>query len=419
MDRFTFEILCRGRLVNTANIPSLGVLIEKACHFCVMIKCHSSSIATFPNLDECLRGILYNTPIMRPSTTVPETTVHSINDFLATYVAQKRADAAVISPFYADLWAEMERLLMAGGKRLRPRLVMLSYDALGGSEDEAVMPVAAATELLHLAMLIHDDIIDRDTVRYGVKNIAGSYADRYRSLLDDEPEREHFALSAGLLAGDALLSESYRLMATAPFSPQTLLAVQALLSQGVFEVIGGELLDTEQSFRPTGAIDSVTIAEYKTSSYSFVLPLLIGATLAQATPDQVASVREFGQHIGVAFQLRDDIIGVFGDAQVTGKSTIGDLREGKQTYLVEQFRAVASTEQRTQFDALFGRATLDEAQAAVLRTLLVQSGAQARTEQAIAEYEQRARQSLATLALSEQSAEAFDKFIDAVTKRVK
>jgi geranylgeranyl diphosphate synthase type II len=282
-----------------------------------------------------------------------------------------------------------------------------------------MVPIAAALELLHASLLMHDDIIDRDYTRYGVSNVAGGYRHAYEQLLEDEVERTHFANSAALLGGDLLLSGAYQMIAQSALSNEDRMMAQHLLTEAIFQVAGGELLDTESSFREFGAIPAELVAVYKTASYTFVTPLLVGATLAGITGEQKVFLRIFAENLGVAFQLQDDLLGVFGNSNQTGKSTVGDLREGKKTYMVEQFCVLADEQQKEYFFRYFGQETLTVAQADQLRTQLIESGAMQQTEDAIAAYVHRAQQALSELHVSESHRQQFIELIDKAVKRSK
>lgn len=328
-------------------------------------------------------------------------------------------DADKMSVHYAVLWREMRRLVTIGGKRLRPRMVLLAYEAFGGKDTSAIVPVAAATEILHASLLMHDDIIDRDYVRYGVPNVSGGYQTVYKDLVADEAERSHYANSAALMGGDLLLSAAYQLVGQSSLAPAQLAFVYKQLGETIFQVAGGELLDTESALRPVGAIQSELVALHKTASYTFVAPLLTGAALAGISDEQKVFLRIYAENLGVAFQLQDDVLGVFGDSGTTGKSTIGDLREGKRTYMVEQFFAVADKTARQEFEATFGHESLTDEQAERLRTLLIEAGARQRTEEVITLYEQRARQALAELHISEADFAHFNDLTDKAVRRSK
>ena len=342
-----------------------------------------------------------------------------LNTILEDFFARNSQKAISISPYYHDLWAEIARLMSSGGKRLRPKMTILAYQAFGGKDVQAILPIAAAQELLHLGMLIHDDIIDRDYIRYGVDNIAGGYDKMYKDLVSDKTDRLHYAHSSALLAGDLMISGAYQLMTDAKVEATKIIEVQRLFGKGIFEVVGGELIDTESAFREFGEIKSETVALYKTASYTFIVPMLIGAMLADASKADQAYLRLFAENLGIAFQLRDDIIGVFGSEAATGKSTSGDIREGKRTYMVEQLCTLATKEQKVVFDHYFGDNAISSDEVELIRDLLVSTGAKQKTEEAIARYEVKARSALESLTLDPISGDQLEELITIATKREK
>lgn len=300
-----------------------------------------------------------------------------INGHLRQYCEERSSQALEISERYTLFWSTIQSLMLAGGKRLRPYMTLAAYISYNPSgEVSDILPAAVAQELLHSAMLIHDDIIDRDTVRYGVRNITGQYQDIYTPLVADKSERDHLSLSAALLAGDILLSDAHRLLRTVVRPQAYVNQADEILSQSVFEVVGGELLDSEAAILPTGTVQAERIARYKTASYSFISPLTMGAVLAGAPASEITLLTELSRHLGVGYQLRDDLLGVFGDESRTGKSTSSDIREGKRTVIIEQFDRLATPEQKQRFYQLFHRLEASDDEVQEARQLAVASGAQ-------------------------------------------
>lgn len=311
---------------------------------------------------------------------------HVIDVRLEEYCSLRSIAAEQMSPRYGLLWQTLSQLLKAGGKRFRPFMLVTAYKAYSGSETfDAVLPAALAQELIHQAMLVHDDIIDRDIVRYGIKNISGQYNDLYMPLLSDANERAHMTESAALLAGDVLLSDAYQLLSESQIESARLTQATAIFSHSVFEVVGGELLDTENSFLVDEHIPAETIARYKTASYTFISPLTIGAVLGGASTDELQLLKQFSEYVGLGYQLRDDLLGVFGDITITGKSTSGDIAEGKTTYLIEQFEQLAQSEQKAQLARAFHHEQATEAELAEAREALIESGAKQKVEDKITE----------------------------------
>jgi putative farnesyltranstransferase len=315
-----------------------------------------------------------------------------VDAYIMDLINDRVAQATVVHPRYERLWREIARIYQAGGKRMRPYLTVVGY----GELDKAIVPVAAAQELLHVAMLVHDDIIDQDTVRHSQATVNGAYETNYAPLLPPQ-QTTHYANSMALLAGDALLSEAYHLVQLAPFSSSVIRQLSERLSRSVFEVIGGELIDVEAGFIMTEYFDPMTIYRHKTASYSLVGPLVSGALCAEVDETTQGILQEFGTQCGIAFQLQDDLIGMFGDEATTGKSADTDVREGKRTVLIAEHQTMMSDEQAARFAQWFG---MRDAPGQVLRQLKVDieaSGAREKTEAITQQYFAQARATLAKL----------------------
>lgn len=351
--------------------------------------------------------------------TVDETK-QQIDAFLGALFNERIAQAQSISPDYARLWQSISQLMQAGGKRLRPYMTILSYGMNEHNNDyTAILPAAAAQEMLHMAMLIHDDIIDRDQIRYGVKNITGLYNQYYTQYVTDKDERLHFSNSTAIIAGDLLIAEAYSLIQQSQADAMHIAKAQAVLSQAIFNVVGGELLDTESTFMPFDQIDALTIARYKTASYSFVSPLTMGAQLADMPTDTIEKLEKFGMALGIAYQLQDDILGIFGNESITGKSTSSDITEGKHTHLVERFYRLANADQVAEFAAIFKNSTASSEQLDHVRELLNTSGAVDAIKQAIEQFADQARTELDQIKMDSSTHTAFVELIKYCTARTK
>lgn len=286
-------------------------------------------------------------------------------------LAKRRAEP--LGPEYVELWNELE-LNTAGGKRFRPRMVFAAYEALGGTDPEAAAYVGAAFELLHTALIVHDDVIDRDFVRRGAPNIAGSYRERARAAGAGEADAEHRGISAAVIAGDLALFNAYRLIDRSGTDDATRERLLDVMDDALFASAAGELIDVDFSWIPeVPRVDDILAMErLKTAVYSFECPLQAGAILAGADEQTVATLGEFGREIGIAYQLVDDLLGVFGTEAQTGKTTVGDLREGKRTVLIAYAAAADGWQKHS---SLFGDPELSEQGAAALRGHLVDCGA--------------------------------------------
>lgn len=261
---------------------------------------------------------------------------------LESFLTDGRALADSLDEDYAQLWRSIDRA-SRGGKRFRPALVIGSYQALGGGDLALAEHVGEAIELLHTGFVMHDDVIDRDEVRRGELNVSGTFAHRALAAGARSDRAELLGQTAGILAGDLALVGATRMLAQAPTDGPTVHRLLDLLERAVQITAAGELADVRFSLDlddPTLG-EVLTMAEHKTAVYSFVLPLQAGAVLAGASDEIAARLSEIGRMVGIAFQLVDDLLGVFGDESVTGKSTLTDLREGKITPLVAYARTTS------------------------------------------------------------------------------
>ncbi len=235
-------------------------------------------------------------------------------------------------PRFGQLWQALQSTTR-GGKRFRPRLIWTASEGLGGADLENAALVGAAFELLHTALIIHDDVVDRDFVRRGRPNVSGQYLAQALAQGFSRSEAEHRAMSVAVVAGDLALFNAYRLIDRTSVPSHTRSRLMAILDDAIFCSAAGEFLDIEYSF-PNGGVpveDVVEMERLKTAVYSFEDPLKAAAVLAGADEGAIAGLGEIGCSMGVAYQIVDDILGVFGDESGTGKSNLGDLREGKRS----------------------------------------------------------------------------------------
>lgn len=289
---------------------------------------------------------------------------------------------------YVSLWEALEANT-AGGKRFRPRMVMAAYQGLGGVDSEAAAYVGAAFELLHTALIVHDDVIDRDFSRRGIPNISGSYRDIATTAGIPIPTAEHRGLSAAVIAGDLALFNAYRLIDRSGVTGDSREHLMQIMDDAIFASAAGELIDVDFSIttQPPSVDDVLQMERLKTAVYSFECPLQAGAVLAGAPEAVVTALGLFGREIGIAYQIVDDLLGVFGLETETGKSTIGDLREGKRTVLIAH---ASTTSAWPGIRPLIGKMDLTPDDAETVRTALENCGSREFTTRLAAEYGTRA-----------------------------
>ena len=293
------------------------------------------------------------------------------DEALARILDDGRRRAAAVDAHHALLW---EALCAAteGGKRFRPALLVAIHDALGGQSPGAAAEVGAALELLHTAFVIHDDVIDDDHVRRGRPNVSGTF--RALAGVDGAaPEvAADYGLTAAILAGDLALTAAVRAVALSGAPAPVVGRLLDLFDTALHHTAAGELADVRHSLdlAPATLAQSLEMEAQKTSAYSFALPLQAGAVLAGADAGTIARLGDAGHAMGIAFQLADDLIGVFGDPARSGKSATCDLRTRKQTPLLVHARTTSAWPQlRGYLGRDLGDEELDEA-----RDLLVAAG---------------------------------------------
>jgi len=276
---------------------------------------------------------------------------------LSGFLAERRAQATAIDPRLERLLDELESAVDAGGKRLRPLLAAWGYRAGGREVDDAMVAAAAALELLHTFALIQDDVMDQSTTRRGRPASHVSLA----CAAEIDPER--FGLSAAMLLGDLALIWADQMLVGSGFPAERLARGLAVYNELRTEVTLGQYLDVlaAHSHRVTEE-EALTVNQYKTASYTVQRPIQLGLALAGAPEPLVAAISGYAIPAGIAFQLRDDVLGAFGDPEVTGKPSGQDLLERKPTWLwARTVHLCPETEETTDV--------------ARIRQLMVQSGA--------------------------------------------
>ena len=261
----------------------------------------------------------------------------ALTEQLREYLGERRRDAAYIGADYAVLTEAVEEFVLRGGKRLRPAFAYWGWRAVAGAEPgPEILRLFSALELLHACALVHDDVIDASATRRGLPTVHRIFAERHRAG-DWHGSAEQFGLSAAILLGDLALVWADDIIATADVDADARRRVQRVWAAIRTEVLGGQYLDIVAEASGADSVASaLTVNIYKTASYTISRPLQLGAAAAADCPDILDAFHELGTSLGVAFQLRDDVLGVFGDPVVTGKPSGDDLRSGKRTVLLAE-----------------------------------------------------------------------------------
>lgn len=339
-----------------------------------------------------------------------------VETVLQDLFAQAKIRASKVSPSYLSLWETLE-LATAGGKRVRPQIVLASYLHLGGRDLEAAVRLGAAFELLHTALIVHDDVIDLDFSRRGRPNVSGVYLNHALDSGELPGPARHRGLSVGVIAGDLAMAAAFRLLGGVRADPATAEQLAGIFDEAIFASAGGELIDVDFSDHPDAPSveDILHMERQKTAVYSFEAPLQAGAVLAGADPDTVSVLGEFGRFTGTAYQVVDDLLGVFGSESATGKSNSSDLREGKRTVLISYM--VQTRPEWAELSTLIGRPDITPAEADRARELLVSSGARDFARELAEDFAARARDRLACPSVPESLRVALEEVVSGALDR--
>lgn len=316
---------------------------------------------------------------------------------LADFLARQAATLTSVNPDCREL-VESVIGLVSGGKRLRPAFCYWGWRGAGGESGPEIVAASAALELFQAAALIHDDLMDDSDTRRGMPAVHRRFAALHEKN-GWQGNADRFGLAGAVLAGDMCLVWTDELFAGSGLSVSQLAGGRTMFNLMRTELLGGQYLDVLTQATPEPdpqvAIDRARqVIRYKSAKYTIEHPLLIGASLAGADPALLTVYSEYGLALGEAFQLRDDVLGVFGDPSQTGKPAGDDLREGKRTVLVGLALQRADRAQADTVRRLLGDPGLDAEGVATLRQVMVETGALDAVEQLISELAEQATAAL-------------------------
>jgi geranylgeranyl diphosphate synthase type I len=327
---------------------------------------------------------------------------------------------AVRQPRFERMGAELVPLnealtaFLSGGKRLRPSFCFWGYLGAGGGDSDALVVAVAALELFQACAIIHDDVMDGSDTRRGRPSVHKRFAQLHLAhAWNGSPDA--FGAGAAILLGDLCLAWSDEMLLSSGLTNPAALAV---FDQMRAELMGGQYLDLLEQVRGDGTVESaLRVARFKSAKYTIVEPLHLGAALAGAGPEVLDVYSAYGMPLGEAFQLRDDVLGVFGDPAVTGKPAGDDLREGKRTVLVAMALQEATPAQADLLRTRLGEPALDAAGIDLLREVLVSTGAVDRVEKLISARTEESLAALEGAPLTEEAAEVLRELAIAATTR--
>jgi geranylgeranyl diphosphate synthase, type I len=340
-----------------------------------------------------------------------------LKDFLTKQSDYFTAIAPELKPAASSLSA----FVVNGGKRFRPLFAAVGAMGAGSQLTEAEIRAFASLELLQACALVHDDLMDASDTRRGEPAIHKLFESMH-SAEKYQGSATQFGLSASVLIGDLALIWSDQMLNSSGIKSESLLAALSVHDEMRVELIAGQYLDVFEQARGTQSVaQALNIARYKSAKYTIERPLHLGAAIA--IPDvtkraQLVSIySEFGLPLGEAFQLRDDLLGVFGDPKVTGKPAGDDLREGKRTVLMAMTHDRISGAAKAEFEREFGNHDISESAIARLQEIIAETGAAMHVEDLIEELTSTALEALNRDEIVPQARELLTEMAIIATKR--
>jgi geranylgeranyl diphosphate synthase type I len=347
----------------------------------------------------------------------PSTLRTAVQSALDAFVDEQAERLAPLGPD-ADALVRSAHEAVRGGKRFRASFCWWGYRAAQPEvpDQAALVRACASLELLHASALVHDDYMDASETRRGRPATHTAYAARHREQ-GWSGSSEQYGAAAAILLGDLLLSWSDELLRRSGLPHDRVRDALTVFDLTRSEVIAGQFLDVSAQARGESDVDmAMTVLRYKSAKYSVERPLHLGATLAGATPEVLAALTSFGLPLGEAFQLRDDLLGVFGDPEVTGKPAGDDLTEGKRTVLVALALTSADPADAKRLEDGLGRPLTDD-EVADLRRIIESTGAAQEVERRIDDLTASALRALDEAPLSDLARSALRDLANAATQR--
>lgn len=303
-----------------------------------------------------------------------------VENFLVSYLSAKVSALQEVESLGEETGKLIKDFILDGGKRIRAAFTYYGYLAVGGRDGENISFAAAAIELLHNFFLIHDDIIDNSNLRRGSPTIHTRYKQIYenKGLLSNfkNDGKVDLPSSMAIINGDICCALAYEALVESGFQADKILQVLKVMHEIVKFTAIGELLDIIKAISKKATEEEILQMHYlKTAKYTVEGPLRIGAILQGTTPGILDSLSKYAMPVGIAFQIHDDILGIFGTEEQLGKPVGSDIREGKQTLLTVKALESASPSQRKKLEFFMGNPSIAKADIEEVKRIIENTGA--------------------------------------------
>ncbi len=300
---------------------------------------------------------------------------------------QKEYELDKVSP---ELYSAIKNFVLRDGKRIRPLLYLVGFMGYSKKEERNLYKSAISIELLHDFMLIHDDVIDKSDKRRGKPTLHVVFNKYLKRFKNAKTNGNDLAIVAGdviyALAIKSFLSIGVNL-ATKEKALRRFADTSIYTGSGQFL----ELINTTKKLSDVSKQDIYKVYDYKTAYYTFANPLVIGATLAKAPESEINNLSKFGLYLGRAFQIKDDIIGIFGDERKTGKSVISDIKEGKRTILLWHAYNKSSSLEKKKLSRLFDGKKISLKEIKNIKAVIAKRGSKDFAEKEVSGYYEKAK----------------------------
>jgi len=299
-----------------------------------------------------------------------------INPLLRQHFDTVIAETVKENELVANALGEVRDIILAGGKRLRAAMMCAGYFAAGGTDEERILRASMSIELVHAFLLIHDDVIDRDDLRHGRESLHTHYTRFGKAVFPRNGDAAHFGDSVAIILGDMVSALGNDLIFRSGFPHEHVFLALSELQRIVSYTVIGQMMDLSFEFqKKIGREDVLRMYEYKTAKYTVEGPLVLGALLAGADEGLIAGLKRYAVPTGVAFKIRDDILGAFGAEEKLGKPVGSDIEEGKRTLLVLFALERAGKAEQAELTRILTSGRLGKGDLERFRSILRDSGA--------------------------------------------
>ena len=339
-----------------------------------------------------------------------------IQEIIDEFLQEQKPILDGVSPAAGQM-VDFAKEFLSSGKRLRAAFCYWGYKASGGSDETEILRAASALEFLQGCALVHDDVMDASDTRRGKPAIHKRFENLHETG-SFAGNKELFGVGGAVLLGDLMLSWADQMLLTSGFESAALKRGKDLYDLMRTELMAGQYLDLYNQAKRGGDVnESFNVIRFKSAKYSIERPLQLGGKLAVDDPLLNKTLSDFGLPLGEAFQLRDDLLGVFGDPEITGKPAGDDLREGKRTVLIEIAFEKANPAHKKLLDDLFGKATLSLSEVNAMREVLEETGAHNQVESLIEQLFERSNKALFESNVTSEAKNALAELAVAATSR--